>query len=164
MITNGQQSKPDPSGKTSCIERYIILERGDLLKISAGVIVLVTVLVGCASSRTLTAVSSDEVEPAYPPIPQGVTGEDCAYNIPSILDFLDIPAGHRSTPSVGKAIYNAASKASGTYALADMTINRDRLITPVCSRVCVRVIGYPVAQTTGSRYLDEIRREFDWSD
>jgi hypothetical protein len=128
------------------------------LKVSAGAIVFAAVLIGCASTRTLTMISRNDVEVGYPPTKQHVTGEDCVYN------FLGIPASDYSNPSVRRAINSAASMAPGSYAMADMTIHRDTLITLAYNQACLRVVGDPIAQTSGSRYLDGIRREFDWND
>lgn len=128
------------------------------MKVSAGAIVFAAVLIGCASTRTLTMISRNDVEVGYPPTKQHVTGEDCVYN------FLGIPASDYSNPSVRRAINSAASMAPGSYAMADMTIHRDTLITLAYNQACLRVVGDPIAQTSGSRYLDGIRREFDWND
>jgi hypothetical protein len=103
-------------------------------------------------------ISRNDVEVGYPPTKQHVTGEDCVYN------FLGIPASDYSNPSVRRAINSAASMAPGSYAMADMTIHRDTLITLAYNQACLRVVGDPIAQTSGSRYLDGIRREFDWND
>ncbi len=134
------------------------LRRGGVLKISTRAIVLLALLTGCASSRTLTMVSTNDVEVGYPPARQRVTGRDCVYN------FLGIPASDFDNPSVHRAIDSAVSQAPGSYAMSDMTVSRERLIMLAYNQACLKVEGNPVAQTTGSRYLDGIRREFDWSD
>lgn len=128
------------------------------MKVFASVILSAAVLAGCSATRTLTLVSRNDVEVGYPPAPQRVTGEDCAYN------FFGIPASDYNNPSVRRAIDSAASMAPGSYALTDMTVDRDTLITFAYNQACLRVIGNPVAQTTGNRYLDGIRRNFDWND
>jgi hypothetical protein len=128
------------------------------LKVATSVIVLATVLTGCASTRPLTVVSRNDVEVGYPATPGHVTGRDCVYN------FLGIPASDYSIPSVRRAIDSAASMAPGSYAITDMSVHRDTLITLAFNKACLRVVGNPVAQTTGSRYLDGIRRDFDWHD
>ena len=129
-----------------------------VLKISAVVILSVGLVASCSSTRTLTMVSRNDVEVGYPPTRQHVSGEDCVYN------FFGIPASDYSNPSVRRAIDSAASMAPGSYAMTDMTVDRDTLITLAYNQACLRVTGNPVAQTTGNRYLDGIRREFSWSD
>ena len=134
--------------------RPIISERGDPLKPFGSVIVLALVLTGCSTTRSLTVVSTNNVELSYPNGRQRVTGEDCAYN------FFGIPASDHSNPSVHRAINDAASMTPDTDTMSDMTIHRDTLITFVYNHACLRVDGNAVAQTTGSSYLDAVQRDF----
>jgi hypothetical protein len=129
-----------------------------VLKLPACVILCAALLPGCSATRTITMISRNDVEVGYPPTRQRLSGEDCVYN------FFGIPASDYSNPSVRRAIDSAASMAPGSYAMTDMTVNRDTLITFAYNQACLRVVGNPVAQTTGNRYLDGIRRDFSWDD
>jgi hypothetical protein len=148
--------RADTGIKIAAIVRF--LRKRYRLKASVHLILFAALLAGCSSTRTLTMISRNDVEVGYPPTQQHVTGEDCVYN------FLGIPASDYNNPSVRRAVDSAAAMAPGSYAMTDMTINRDTLITLAFNRACLRVIGNPVAQTTGNRYLDGIGRDFSWND
>ncbi|GEM_PF-3001025 len=128
----------------------------NLIKLQVYLATFFVTLGGCALSRTV--VSPSDAEISYPLTSRHVTGEDCAYN------FLGIPASDHLNPSLRRAIDGAAAKAPDSYALTDMTVKRETLVGLIYNQECLKVLGTPVAQTTGSRYLDQVRREFDWSD
>jgi hypothetical protein len=115
-------------------------------------------LMGCATTRTVTVISSRTLELSYPPRQQHVTGVDCAYNV------FGIPISGTSPPSIHRAIDVAASASPGSDMITDMTIHRDALVTLVYNQACLRVVANAVSQTTGNGYLDAVERDFDWSD
>jgi hypothetical protein len=115
------------------------------------------VLAGCSSTRSQTLASGNNLELNYTPPRQHLTGESCSSN------FFGIPTGDND-PSIQQAVDNAASVSPGTEMMTDMTIHRDLLIALAYNQACLRVDGTGVRQTSGSRYLDMVRRNFDWND
>jgi hypothetical protein len=137
--------------------RAIICERVDLLKVFGSVILTALLLAGCASTTNQTLASGNNLELNYTPPRQHLTGESCASN------FFGIPT-RDNDPSVQQAVDNAASMSPGTEMMTDMTIHRDLFVTFAYNQACVRVDGTGIRQSSGSRYLDTVRRDFDWND
>jgi hypothetical protein len=137
--------------------RLLISERGDLLRVFGFALLLALVLVGCTSTSSEMLASGKNLELNYTPPQQHMTGESCASN------YFGIPTS-ANDPSVQQAVNNAASASPGSQMMTEMTIHRDILIALAYNQACVKVDGTGVRQSTGSKYLDAVRRDYDWND
>ena len=137
--------------------RPSITEKGDRLRVFGFAILPALVLAGCTSTSSEMLASGRNLELNYTPPQLRMTGESCASN------YFGIPTS-ANEPSVQQAVNNAASVSPGSQMMTGMTVHRDVLIALAYNQACVKVDGTGVRQTTGSKYLDAVRRDYDWND